>query len=429
MVQKSSVVPFLAGFGSCLVIVGLYATVMPAAESDRAEAKAAVARKADGQSEQSRKAERKKAAAADKAAAHAKAEAEARATAHAKAAAEKATAEKATAEKAAAEKAAQLQAQQASNKSAKPDKKPATNARVFRFGLKNKTPKFDKTNWRDMATNISEMNKLMPGLMKSIVSGQQPSPAAISKMQKYNLPLAMFAIESSKEIEGTGPNGSFTHPAVIANLIQSLLDKAGDPLTGAQTSSIEGLGDNWVRELETTGQSASKEALELDQIIAEVDSKQRFIVGVRSYLTASQNALLFNSETFGRVGMDLLSPALVYISRLAIANSDTKVLIRQCLKQLLSLAGIEEPDLSEYEDIGRAWVNSSPLAQQAIGPRSQESLFPTVTIIQQSARAQSKAMKDIINRGLLSEKQEQSLREAQTLFEIKLLKAPKVEPK
>jgi hypothetical protein len=36
----------------------------------------------------------------------------------------------------------------------------------------------------------------------------------------------MFAIQASKEIGGTGPNGAYTHPAVIAKLREGALTPA-----------------------------------------------------------------------------------------------------------------------------------------------------------------------------------------------------------
>lgn len=291
--------------------------------------------------------------------------------------------------------------------------------KLFRFGLKGKTPAFDKADWKALGVSIRDMNKLMPELMKSIAKGEQPNPALMTKLQKSNMVLAAFAIQSSNELGGTGPNGSFTHPAVMANLVHSLLEESGDPLNEDQSKAINALGDTWLQENAQFEQSYTAETFQLEKMINEVDTKQRFIDGVRNILTDSQQTLLFNAETTGRAGVDLLSPGLVYTQRTQESDDDKPQLKVDALKRLWSLTGTSMDDaktLDEFKWISEAWVESSPLTKSRYARRSVEVTFPTVKLIQSSARAQLTAMKALLREGRLKEDEEKNLRASPTLI-------------
>lgn len=293
--------------------------------------------------------------------------------------------------------------------------------KLFRFGLKDKSPAFDNADWKKLGVSIKDMNELMPELMKSIAAGKQPNPALMTKLQKSNMVLAAFAIQSSSELDGTGPNGAFTHPAVMANLVHSLLEESGDPLTEDQSKIINALGDTWLQETANFEKSYNAETFQLEKMINEVDTKQRFIDGVRNNLTDSQQQLLFNAETTGRAGVDLLSPGLVYTQRRPLTDDDKAELKTDCLKQLWSLTGTANDDpkaLEEFKWIADAWLLASPLTKKTYARRSVEVTFPTVKVLQDSARAQLVAMKSLLREGRLKEDEEKNLKASPSLFTL-----------
>ncbi|MDF1661063.1 MAG: hypothetical protein P1V97_04795 [Planctomycetota bacterium] len=295
---------------------------------------------------------------------------------------------------------------------------PAKN-KLFRFGLKDKTPVFDKADWKQLGVSIKDMNKLMPELMKSIAKGEQPNPALMTKLQKSNMVLAAFAIQSASELEGTGPNGAFTHPAVMANLVHSLLEESGDPLSEEQSKQVSAFGDTWLQETANHDKSYNADSFQLEKMINEVDTKQRFIDGVRNILTDSQQALLFNAETTGRLGVDLLSPGLVYTQRRPETDDDKANLKVDGLKRLWSLTGTENNDakaLEEFNWIADAWLQASPLTKTRHNRRSVEISFPTVKVLQDAARAQLTAMKSLLREGRLKEEEVRNLKASPTLL-------------
>ena len=49
-------------------------------------------------------------------------------------------------------------------------------------------------------------------------------------------------------LPGYGPNGSYTHPLVTANVLGSALLASGQPLTDAQRKAIDGLARSFAAE-------------------------------------------------------------------------------------------------------------------------------------------------------------------------------------
>ena len=105
---------------------------------------------------------------------------------------------------------------------------------VFRFGLGDSTPVFDRADWPKLGGHLVELAKAITTLPDAIASGQGIDMATRQKLQQHNTPLAGFAVGAAQELGGTGPNGAFTHPAVMANLMRAALEAAGQPLTPEQ---------------------------------------------------------------------------------------------------------------------------------------------------------------------------------------------------
>ncbi|MHC5011393.1 MAG: hypothetical protein ACYTG6_10640 [Planctomycetota bacterium] len=295
---------------------------------------------------------------------------------------------------------------------------------AFRFGLATSTPSFDGADWPNLAAHMRALADGMPDLRDEILAGQQPSAATIQKLQRHNTPLAAFAIAVSAEMEGTEPNDAYTHPAVIANLIRAALLRAENALTRDQEIAIRALGDAWGAEEERRASARSPDAPALARKVAEVDAKLRFLASVKTVLTASQREILFDPQTEGRIGIDLLSPALAYQMRNPVTATDRETLETNLLGALLGLGGIELEEPSDYAWIASRWLDEAPAGLQPVGGRSVEMIFPHVDQIQAQARAQVAAMERIIGMGALSEAQAAALRESTMVLMPQLVATP-----
>ncbi|MHC4599955.1 MAG: hypothetical protein ACYS47_13210, partial [Planctomycetota bacterium] len=299
---------------------------------------------------------------------------------------------------------------------------PVRRPEVFRFGLGEKTPTFDKADWKGLSNNMIELSKLILDIFDPITKGQDPSPTAIKKVQKYNMPLAIFAVKAAEEIEGTGPNGSFTHPAVVANLIRAALVNAGDPLSETQEISLRALGDAWAAEMEREASRFNEKTLALEKAVFEVDAKLRFLYSVKNTLTPSQREFLFTPATEGRVQMDLLSPALVYVMRRPLAGDSREDLEKQLEKTIVGILDLGEGDTATVEWVARQWLDDYPASLQAVEKTSLDFICPHVDRIQEAARAEIAAIKRLIDQGNFEEDKIQTLREETTVLMPQLIR-------
>lgn len=300
--------------------------------------------------------------------------------------------------------------------------------RILRFGLTGKTPNFDAADWPELAGHVLEMAELLKDVRSEVLDEGKPSPGTIGRAMKHNQPLAVFAVSIHSEMGGANANVAYTHPAVIANLIRAALTEAGNPLTGGQELAIASLGEAWDQEQAARLFPAS--ALELSKLLHEVDAKLAFLDQVKDVLTPTQRALLFQPETEGRLQIDILSPALVYVMRQPIGGVDPDDLALNLLKALFEHAGLSEDDLPTYAFVTGPWLDGVPNVRTPVSRRSEDIIFPHVNRMQAQARAQVRAMERILGTGRLDEQQAAGLRSVTWVLQpfVQLQAAPAPQP-
>ncbi len=294
--------------------------------------------------------------------------------------------------------------------------------KALRFGLVGPTPNFDKADWDQLAIHVSEMAKILPRLRDDLAAGKELGPDVAQAIGEHNTPLAIFAISTADELKGTGPNGAYTHPAVIANLMRAALLAANDPLSPAQELAIVTLGNAWTADAEHVAKSLSPEAPALAATVAEVDAKQRFLESVKAQLTTSQRVLLFHPGTEGRLGIDLFSPSLVYMLHTDAGVLDAEALPAKVIAALIGGAGLKDVDQAAYLDVGQRWIAEGPWGLEPRMARDPETMFPTVETMQAFARAQLAATVRVLERGQLSAEQAAKLRKLSTVITPYVLK-------
>ncbi len=293
---------------------------------------------------------------------------------------------------------------------------------IYRFGLGEDTPAFDKADWKNLSKHMMALSEALPGFLEARLKGEQPSEEDIKMVTKNNAPLAQFAMSVQEEVEGANANGSFTHPAVMANLIRMALVDTELPLTENQEISLRALGEAWSAEWERTKQGFTENTLPLRKTVEEVDAKLRFLYGAKNILTPAQKDLLFDPETEGRRQIDLLSPALVYIFWQPVGARTRQALEENLLKTLFQTAGLSGADRSASAWVVSRWVDEIPFCLEAVADHSLDFICPRVDQIQAGARAQLRAMERIASSGQLTPEEAESLRKVTLVLSPRLLK-------
>jgi hypothetical protein len=291
---------------------------------------------------------------------------------------------------------------------------------AFRFGVPDTARAFDGADWKGLGEHLRLLAEGLVTLPAELEKDGKLSPKSAAAIREHNTPLALFAVSIAGELGGTGGNGPFTHPASLANLMRAVLAAAGDPFTPDQEASIRILGEAAVRELQRA--AAKRDVLPLVPTIDEVDAKQRFVHAVRGLLTRSQEDLLFRPETEGRVGIDLISPGLIWHTlRDDVTATTREELETNLLKSVFNYAGFDVPDLEAWRWVAHDWVAAIPGALTAVPPKSADALFPRVDVVQAAARAEVEAIERILARGSWSPDQVAGLRGIQGLIQPQLV--------
>lgn len=293
-------------------------------------------------------------------------------------------------------------------------KPPPLDPDAFRFGLPEKTPAFDKADWHDLSGKAAKLTAILAELRERVVNGQEVDGAFQARIIQANQPLATFAGTFGAEMEDLTPNGAYTHPAVVANMIRAALEDAGKPLTHDQEIAIKTLGDAWVGERRRAADVTPSSAIAA--LAAEVDAKLRFLASVKNVLTDEQRAVLFQPQTEGRLKLDLLSPALVYILQQPLRAEGRADMQTKLVAALFEQAGVEVEDLSPYAWIGERWVEEVPDAAKPLRMGDPDLHFPHVDAVQARARAQAAAIERVLATGGLTDEQVQGFRDVGTLI-------------
>ncbi|MCC7398803.1 MAG: hypothetical protein IT455_17180 [Planctomycetes bacterium] len=149
-----------------------------------------------------------------------------------------------------------------------------------------------KIDWKAMGVVSKEMTPLLKELIeKTIADGEMPMDLAL-KLGQLNMKLVEQVPEMLKAgLPGTGPNGAYTHPLVVANTLATTLDAAGVPLTEGQRASIEGLVRAFSAESQSVADSTHEFAAE--KLLSELEMKDRMYSEFRTLLQPEQAGSIY----------------------------------------------------------------------------------------------------------------------------------------
>jgi hypothetical protein len=130
------------------------------------------------------------------------------------------------------------------------------------------------------------------------------------QLEKLNVHLAGEIPTLMKAgLPGTGPNGAYTHPLVVANTLASTLNAAGKPLDAAQSAALAGLVKSFTAELD--GVAAGPYEFQSETMMHEIEAKERFYAEMSQRLTAEQFATIYPKGSTDFDGLSLFGTGLM----------------------------------------------------------------------------------------------------------------------
>ncbi len=145
----------------------------------------------------------------------------------------------------------------------------------------------DGIDWKTMGEVTKEMGPMLVELVEAMKEGQEMPPDLGVKISQLNMKLvAQVPALMKSGLPGYGPNGAYTHPLVVANVLANTLAASGQALTPAQQGKIEGLVRSFTAENQSIAATTHEFAVE--QLLAETEMKDRFYAEIGSQLAPEQ---------------------------------------------------------------------------------------------------------------------------------------------
>lgn len=200
-----------------------------------------------------------------------------------------------------------------------------------------------KIDWATMGEVTKEMAPLLAELVKAMgEEGAEVPMDLIGKIQQLNGKLvAQLPAMLEAGMPGYGPNGVYTHPLVVANTLASTLAAGGAKLTPAQQQSLSGLVAAFAKETQQIAGASREFAVE--QLLEEVEMKDRFYREMSGLLTPEQLAKVAPDGGGGYDGANLFGSGLVtQASSVPVPAKDAADFARSASGRLAEQLGLDD---------------------------------------------------------------------------------------
>ncbi len=207
-------------------------------------------------------------------------------------------------------------------------------------------------DWEVVGESLHAMPPLLDQLADALLNDKE-MPASVGEIQRWNGPLITQALTAQRAgVPGTSVNGTFTHPALVANMVYASLQHSNAPLSEEQIRTLDSLGKRFADEDARRLAAYQPGALELRKVIDECDLKDRFFAEVDGMLTPEQRGVLRPAGARGLLGMDLFSSGLVWatVTR-PLPFSDRAQLEMQIVSAVRTTYAIPEASVPVVEEL------------------------------------------------------------------------------
>jgi len=269
-------------------------------------------------------------------------------------------------------------------------------------------------DWDVIGESMSKMPPVLARLSQALAEGKKLEDLAeeIGLIQQLNGPLLGEALKMSKSgIQGTGLNGIFTHPSVMANMVHAALTKAGMPLTEEQEKLVYEIGLRYTEEDRQRLAGYDEGALGMEKLVGEADLRDRFFAEVRASLSPEQLERIRPEGVKGFTSVDLFSTGVLYapLTR-PLPFRDRAGLESTVVARAMSKLSLGEASMAVVQDAVRRWADTLPEGFLDVplpggGPLAQH----RADRVRVAAQSQALLMRDLATRLSLSEAQLKSL--------------------
>ena len=172
-----------------------------------------------------------------------------------------------------------------------------------------------EVDWKVVGEALKGMVPVSAALAEAILGGDGEGflLALAGELQQFNGQLlGQLQPLMDGEIPGTGPNGTFTHPLVVANQVDQTLVAGDLPLSEEQRESLDAITSHYLAQDENLRVSAEGYELSLETILQETGMKAQMRSEIEGILSTEQHQMLYPDATRDYNGLDLFGTGLVW---------------------------------------------------------------------------------------------------------------------
>ena len=252
---------------------------------------------------------------------------------------------------------------------------PETASSEPRFVFEEQSEVLKQIDWAAVGLSFKELPPLLSRLHRALDEGKSPIEVeGIGDLQRWNGPLLNEAGKIHKAgLSGTGVNGSFTHPALIANQVYAALASTDQKLTESQIEQLRTLGDQFIAAEATRVAGYNDATYGLTKVIEECALKDRMYAAIDAMVTPGQLALLHPEDVRGYTQGDLFCSGMVWLQ---VARPVGFVNRADLSDRLSSMLIAKERVPAAHHELFRSivteWVNALPdaLLAEPLSPRA-----------------------------------------------------------
>ena len=191
---------------------------------------------------------------------------------------------------------------------------PAPGELPVAFGKYAELEGLTNADWPTMGKAILAMNGLFKEMFERLERGEPVGPELQKKIGEENAKLVQLAVGVMGKIPTHSQiNGEFSHPAVLTNLLNAVLEESGAPLTDKQRAAIARLGAEYEAAYEGKQKGYGDGTPQLEKLVDELELKHACMGKVHGALTPEQEAAAYDPQFRDRMQLDVLSPGVATI--------------------------------------------------------------------------------------------------------------------
>ncbi len=177
-------------------------------------------------------------------------------------------------------------------------------------------------DWNSTGQAIVKLNPLLVKLAESIAAGKEFTE--LGELSKWNTPLALNAVQAARKgVPGTGPNGAFSHPSLLVNMVHAALVQGGKPLDEGQEKNLRAIADRFLASDSERMSRYDENTFGIQRLVDEAALKTSLYGDIDAMLSEEQREILHPAAVRGRCGIDLFSPGIVFYTLYRPTRYDT----------------------------------------------------------------------------------------------------------